>query len=79
MTDRIALVQQYLTDLIRDADLEMSGRKSVLDFAARIRRSTAQDILDFMQSLSAEQRGRQADGAVVPFRPSSPPVSSSPR
>jgi hypothetical protein len=82
MTDRVALVQQYLKDLIRDADLQISGRKSVLDFAATIRRSTAQEVLGFIQSLSAEQDSRKVsrprvDATIVPFRSSSRTSSSS--
>jgi hypothetical protein len=71
--DRIALVEQYLRQLIKNADLEVSGRKSVLDFAARIRRDTAQDILEFVQSLSgkqtrkAKQERAPAASAVIAF------------
>lgn len=61
--DRTAVVEHYLRQLINDAELDISGRNSVLDFAARIRRDTAQDILKYLQSLSAQQCRKSTDRA----------------
>ena len=83
MSDRIALVEHYVKQLIKNADLEISGRKSVLDFAARIRRDTAKEILEFIQSLSVgknrkfkEEPAPSTGAVILPFRSGSANASS---
>jgi len=54
MSKHIHTIQRYLADMIRDAEVQESGRRSILDFAARVRRDTIEEILRFVQSLQVE-------------------------
>lgn len=71
MSDHIRLIQNYLKDVIQDAEQQLSGSKSLLDFAARIRRNTAREVLDFVASLPRDKSGPMdvdaGRGDVIPF------------
>ncbi len=71
MSDHTELIRKYLKDLIQDAEAQLSGSKSLLDFAARIRRNTAREVLQFIETLPkhniAANDGDGRPGDVVPL------------
>lgn len=64
MSNQLATVRDFLARLIKDAELRETGRHSLTDFATRVRRDTAQEILAFVQSLSAGRATPRENGGV---------------
>jgi hypothetical protein len=52
MTNQLSIIRDFLARLIEETQLRETGRHSLTEFAARVRRETAQEILAFVQSLS---------------------------
>jgi hypothetical protein len=65
MPDHIGAIQQRLERMIADAESRMSGNGSILSYGMKIRRDTAQEILEFIRALTrsaatdASMRGRR--------------------
>lgn len=59
MTDHIRTIESYLMRMIEDADRRHTGRRSILDYGANVRRSTAEEVLGFVQSLRSSKAARR--------------------
>jgi hypothetical protein len=62
MSDHIGAIRRRLEDMIAEAESRISGNGSILSYGMKVRRDTANEILDFSRDLLGPQRPMHRPG-----------------